>query len=161
MKKAPSRLLTVILLLLTLSTNVTASNQKAPDFALKLQSGNITLKELQGKIVYLDFWASWCVPCRKSFPWMNEMHARYKDKGLVILAVNLDKDPELVAKFLRDYPAKFKIAYDPSGKSAEAYKVLGMPSSYIIDRQGNIIETHIGFREKDKAGLEKKISSLL
>ncbi len=161
MKQASSRFLTVILLLFTLSTNVTASNQKAPDFSLKTQSGNITLKELQGKIVYLDFWASWCVPCRKSFPWMNEMHDRYKDKGLVIVAVNLDKDPELVAKFLSDYPAKFKIAYDPSGKSAEAYKVLGMPSSYIIDRKGNIIETHIGFREKDKADLEKKISSFL
>jgi peroxiredoxin len=142
--------------------SVTAtSGQKAPDFSLKTDSGTITLKELQGKVVYLDFWASWCVPCRKSFPWMNAMHEKYSDKGLVILAINLDKEAKLVAKFLKQYPAKFKIAYDPSGKSAEAYKVLGMPSSYIIDRKGNIVETHVGFREKDKVDLENKISSTL
>lgn len=89
------------------------------------------------------------------------MHTKYSNKGLIVLAVNLDKDARLVAKFLSHYPAKFKIAYNPTGQTAEKYKVMGMPSSYIIDRQGNIVETHAGFREKDKDALEKKISNIL
>ncbi|MFV2060726.1 MAG: TlpA family protein disulfide reductase [Gammaproteobacteria bacterium] len=163
MSKSISRLLTLLFIaLLTFSVTITATSaQKAPEFSLKTDSGTITLNDLKGKVVYLDFWASWCVPCRKSFPWMNAMHVKYSSKGLVILAINLDKKPEAVAKFLKQYPAKFKIAYDPSGKSAEAYKVLGMPSSYILDRNGNIVSTHIGFREKDKAELEKKINEVL
>jgi len=162
MKKTPLRLVNVmLLLLLSFSVSVIADDKSAPDFSLKTQSGTISLKELKGKVVYVDFWASWCIPCRKSFPWMNSMHAKYSTKGLVILAINLDKDAKLVSKFLNQYPAKFKIAYDPSGKSAEAYKVLGMPSSYIIDRQGNIVASHVGFREKNKAELEKNISRFL
>lgn len=162
MKKTCYLITSFIFLPLLLSTVVIAdTSEKAPDFSFKIDTGTLTLEALRGKVIYLDFWASWCVPCRKSFPWMNQMHTQYGDQGLFILAVNLDKNPDLVTKFLDKYPAKFEIAYDASGDSAEQYKVIGMPTSYIIDRQGNIVDIHLGFREKDKAALEEKIRSAL
>jgi len=133
----------------------------APSFELAGDRNPVRLADYRGKVVYLDFWASWCGPCRKSFPWMNAMHQRYKDQGLVVLAVNLDKDRELSDRFLAATPAKFTIAYDPEGKTATAYRVKGMPSSYLIDREGRIHGLHIGFRESDADALETEISQLL
>jgi len=133
----------------------------APAFTLPTANKSISLSQFQGKVVYLDFWASWCTSCRKSFPWMNKMQERYGKKGLVIVAVNLDKDKAQLDKFLKKYPTNFIIAEDPSGSIAARYKVPGMPSAYLISRKGEITSYHIGFREKDKAKLEEKIKSLL
>jgi thiol-disulfide isomerase/thioredoxin len=138
-----------------------ATAAEAPSVTLNTPSGKINLESLRGKVIYLDFWASWCVPCRKSFPWMNDMHKRYGDKGLVVLAVNLDKDKASVTRFLEKYPADFIIAYDPEGHSAEKYNVKAMPSSWIIDQNGNVVKSHRGFREKDKAILEQEIRHVL
>ena len=152
----------ILLLLLVLSPfQVFASDEPAPVFELPTDNGKITLDSLKGKVVYLDFWASWCGPCRKSFPWMNRMIQRYRDKGLVIVAVNLDKSRDLAQKFLQDYPAQFTIAYDPEGNIAEAYDVQGMPSSYLIDRRQHIVKVHLGFKDEDTLGLERNIEYLL
>ena len=120
----------------------------------------VDLSELKGQVIYLDFWASWCTPCRKSFPWMNEMQNKYKKDGLKIVAVNLDKSRDLIDKFLLRTPAEFTIAFDPGGQLAQSYNLVGMPTSYLIDRLGHIQATHIGFRKKDKAKLEAKIQGL-
>lgn len=133
----------------------------APDFKLPSAKGMVELGKLKGKVVYVDFWASWCVPCRKSFPWMNELHKKYKDQGLEVVAVNLDKSREPIDEFLTKTPADFTIAYDPNGTMATTYKVSGMPSSYLIDRNGQLQVSHIGFRDKDKEELEGKIKELL
>jgi thiol-disulfide isomerase/thioredoxin len=133
----------------------------APDFKLASAKGMVELNKLKGKVVYVDFWASWCTPCRKSFPWLNEMNKKYKDQGLEVIGINLDKSREPIDEFLAKTPAEFTIAYDPSGGAASGYKVMGMPSTYIIDRQGNIAYSHIGFREKDKEELEGKIKEFL
>lgn len=133
----------------------------APDFSLPGDSGVVTLSEHHGEVVYLDFWASWCPPCRESFPWMNDLQKQYGKQGLKIIAVNLDKDRSDVESFLTATPPGFTIAYDPDGTVAERYGVQGMPSSYLIDRNGNLRGTHIGFRDKDKAELEQKIIQLL
>lgn len=133
----------------------------APAFSAPTDSGKLQLSELRGKVVYLDFWATWCPPCRKSFPWFNDMMARYKDQGLVIVAVNMDKDRSDVEKFLIKYPADFIIAYDPNGDIALDYDVKGMPSSYLINRMGDLSLSHMGFHEKDKDGLEAAIVELL
>lgn len=138
-----------------------AVNEPAANFTLPTDQGTIELNKLQGQVVYLDFWASWCSPCRKSFPWMNAMQSRYGKDGLTIIAVNLDKEKDLAAKFLAEVPTQVTVAYDPEGKVAAQYQLMGMPTSFLIDRQGTIHRTHIGFRDTDKQALEADIQHLL
>jgi len=138
-----------------------AADNLAPDFSLPGRDQTVSLGALRGKVVYVDFWASWCQPCRQSFPWMNRLQKRYQEQGLVIVGINLDKSRELSDDFLKKIPAEFTVAYDPEGKVASAYRVKGMPSSYLIDRQGRTQKTHIGYREETSGDMESAIQSLL
>lgn len=121
----------------------------------------LDLAAYRGKVVYLDFWASWCGPCRKSFPWLDGLQARYADQGLVVIAVNLDTDRRLATDFLREVPVGFRIAYDPTGRLAAEWRLLGMPSSFVIDRAGKVRGQHTGFRSADQAVLERALTGLL
>lgn len=134
----------------------------APAFALRDAHGaTITLEALRGHVVYVDFWASWCGPCRRSFPWMNELQRRYGDRGLAIVAINVDKNAADAARFLERNPAQFAIAYDREGITPLAYAVEGMPSSYLVDPQGRIIDVEQGFHDERKDALEQRIRSLV
>lgn len=115
----------------------------------------------RGKVLVLDFWASWCVPCRRSFPWLNSMHEKYADKGLVIVGVNLDQEPGEAARFLEKYPARFRIHYDREGLLAEKYDVQGMPTSFVIGRDGEIEAEHRGFKVKRQGEYEAAIVAAL
>jgi thiol-disulfide isomerase/thioredoxin len=148
-------------LLLAYSSVSIAAVTKAPNITLPSLKGEFELSQLKGRVVYLDFWASWCEPCKKSFPWMNDMKAMYKKQGLEIVAVNLDKDRKLADAFLREMNVNFIVAFDQSGDVASKYKVMGMPSSYLIGRDGGLYASHIGFRQKDKAKMEAAIQKLL
>ena len=132
-----------------------------PDITVTTDQGPLRLASLRGKVVYLDYWASWCAPCRQSFPWMNEMQSRYGDKGLVVVAVSVDKDTAEARRFLASNPARFTVAFDPEGNTAKALALKGMPSSFLIDRQGEIVSTHVGFREAGKQKIEGEIGALL
>ena len=145
----------LFLLFALLSGTVMAA--PAPDFSV----GDSKLSDLKGQVVYLDFWASWCKPCRKSFPWMNEMHGKYADSGFTILAVNLDSDSELAQAFLAKLPANFPIVYDPQGTIAQQYKLPGMPTSYLIDKSGELRVAHKGFFTDRAQQYEQEIISLL
>ncbi len=114
-----------------------------------------------GKVVVLDFWASWCVPCRRSFPWLNAMHEKYSGQGLVIVGVNLDMEQSDAAKFLEEYPAEFAIVYDENKALARQYDVVAMPSSYIIGRDGQIAARHMGFKVKQQDDYEALIVKAL
>jgi thiol-disulfide isomerase/thioredoxin len=138
-----------------------AGLNQAPEINLPGINGNVQLEEFKGKVVYLDFWASWCLPCKKSFPWMNEMKQNYAEQGFEIIAINLDKERKLADEFLAEVDVNFTIAYDESGQSASLYKLKGMPSSYLIVRDGKVYASHIGFRDKDKLQLEQTIKNLL
>ena len=138
-----------------------ASAQKAPGFTLPGQNKTIQLAKYRGKVVYVDFWASWCEPCKRSFPWMNELQTLYGDDGFHIIAVNLDESREEANAFLKKMPAKFDIAFDKSGKTAEAYKLKAMPSSYLIDRNGELVHKSLGYRAEEKKILETKIKQLV
>ncbi len=143
------------------SQNSFAAPAQAPEINLPGIEGNVQLEKLKGKVVYLDFWASWCVPCKKSFPWLHEIKQSYADQGFEVVAVNLDKERKLADEFLQVMDVNFKVAFDESGESASRYKLKGMPSSYLIGRDGKLYASHIGFREKDKAKLEQAIKKLL
>lgn len=119
------------------------------------------LAQYKNKVVYLDFWASWCGPCRKSFPWLNEIQTKYKEQGLVVIGVNLDTELDQAKRFLKDVPANFKVFSDPDGKLAEKYNLVGMPSSFVIDGKGKVRHRHVGFKKSNTDEYEKSIESLL
>ncbi len=150
-------LLILTLCVLTLSPAIHAEN--LPLYGLNGKT--MSLDQYKGKVVWLDFWASWCVPCRASFPWMNEMQKKYESSGFEVVAINLDKERPEVDRFLKHYPASFSILLDPTGKSALHYKVKGMPSSYILDKNGEVVEHHLGFKQDELAQYESKIQQYL
>ena len=119
------------------------------------------LQPVEGRVVWVDFWASWCVPCRRSFPWLNSMHRKYGADGLEIIAVNLDKDRALADRFLAEVPAEFALRFDPAGALAKQYGVQAMPSSFLIDSDGNVLASHAGFRTADTADYERAIQDAL
>ena len=121
----------------------------------------LTAQSMEGKIIYVDFWASWCKPCLKSFPWMHEMQEKYYDDGLKIIAVNLDKEASLSDSFLEKAPANFDLVFDTEASFAEQFKVKAMPSSYLFDREGNLQASHMGFQDKKKDLYEKELRLLL
>ena len=151
----------VLLCLLLMNISSAADVSKAPAINLPAIEGEVDLVQLQGKVVYLDFWASWCDPCRESFPWMAEMKEKYGDQGFEVVAVNLDKERALADKFLNKMKLNFVVAFDASAESAEKYGLRGMPGSYLIGRDGSIQASHLGFIDKDKAKLEAVIKILL
>lgn len=121
----------------------------------------LDIAEYGGKVVVLDFWASWCVPCRRSFPWLNTMHQKYAQDGLVIIGINVDHEPGDAAEFLRAYPAQFMISYDNNGVVAREYDVQGMPSSFVIGRDGQMKARHLGFKVKRQDEYEAAIVAAL
>lgn len=134
--------------------------EQAPAFELSAEGTDVKLSDYRGKVVYLDFWASWCDPCRRSFPWMNQLQSRYGSDGFAVVAVNLDESQQEAIKFLQQIPASFDIAYDPSGKTAEAYGLKAMPSSFLIDRNGHLVHSSLGYRAAERI-VEDKIRKLV
>lgn len=152
-----------LLLLLAPTLQAVEVGQQAPDFTLPGIQGNetIQLSELRGKVVYLDFWASWCAPCLISLPLYNDLYQRYQSAGLEIVGVNVDDPVENGQEFLLDTPLDFRIPADPEGNVPELYNVLGMPTSVLIDRDGVVRMVHVGFRQGDLEKIEVEIKALL
>lgn len=148
------------LLAASVSAQALEVGQAVPAVNVMSLSGGEQALNPTAKVTYVDFWASWCGPCKQSFPWMNDMQAKYGKKGLEILAVNVDAKASDAEKFLASNPAQFKVVQDIKGAAAKAYGVKGMPSSYLIV-QGKVIATHQGFKETDREELEKAIQGAL
>lgn len=152
---------TLFFVLLTLSNAARSGFPLAPDFTLPTQDNPIQLSKLQAKLVYVDFWASWCRPCKSSFPWMISMKEKYKDQGFEIVAINLDKDKTLAYEFIKTQAVNFPIAFDPQAIVAEKYGIEGMPSSYLVDVDGRLRLRYTGFWIKSKDEKEQMIKTLL
>ncbi|HEY1328901.1 MAG TPA: TlpA disulfide reductase family protein [Casimicrobiaceae bacterium] len=134
----------------------------APAFSLAgAQGETVSLERLRGQVVYVDFWASWCGPCKRSFPWMNELVAKYGKDGFTVVAVNVDKKAEDAQRFLAATPARFTVVYDAAATTPAAYQVKGMPSSFLVDRSGRVVMVEQGFRDEQKATVESRIRELL
>ncbi len=119
------------------------------------------LQNYKGQVIYVDFWASWCGPCAKSFPFLNEMHEQLKGQGLQIVGVNLDENADDAKTFLAKYPASFTVVADVSKQCAKDFEVKAMPSSYLIDRKGVVHHVHLGFKPGEAKELKVLVEKLL
>jgi thiol-disulfide isomerase/thioredoxin len=133
----------------------------APAIDLPTDTGRIKPADLAGKVVYVDFFASWCGPCKLSFPWLKAMQEEYAAKGLVVVAINVDKDRADAVQFVAHYSPTFLVGYDPRGKTADAFNVQGMPSSFLVSPTGTILYSHVGFDMKDAAKIQAQIEKAL
>lgn len=134
----------------------------APNFSLPSQQGaSLSLNSFRGKVVYLDFWASWCGPCRHTLPWMKNLQAKFDSQGLQVLAVNLDKNQQDAEKALSAVGHSLTVLFDNEGNVARTFSLPTMPTSFIIDRDGVIVAVHPGFREGDDATIETEIQKAL
>lgn len=121
----------------------------------------ISLEKLKGKIVIIDFWASWCEPCKNSFPFYNELFLKYKDQGLVIIGVSTDDNTQERDRFLKDHPVEFLIYYDKSKQMISDFKVKILPSLFLFDKELKPVRFFGGFNSKNKSDLEAEIKKLL
>lgn len=134
----------------------------APDFTLKSNQGkNMRLEELRGEVVMLNFWASWCGPCRQEMPLMNDIYEDYKDLGFTILAVNVDEDSADADRFLTAVPVDFPVLYDNESKVSEMYEVDAMPTTVLIDRDGNKRFHHRGYKPGYEDEYAKQVKALV
>jgi len=135
----------------------------APDFtALSLVEGEtVKLSEYRGKVVYLDFWASWCPPCLTSLPQFNQLSEEFPASQFQMLAVNVDENPDKARKFLRKHPVRYPSAMDPKAKLPEKFGLKTMPTSYLIDRKGVVRYVHKGFRRGDLDRIRSEIQKVL
>jgi thiol-disulfide isomerase/thioredoxin len=123
----------------------------APDFTLKSVGGpNLRLQEQRGQVVMINFWATWCGPCRQEMPLLDAMYKKYKKMGFTLIGVNVEPDSKAAEAFLKTVPVSFPVAFDPDSSVSKLYSVQGMPSSVIIDRKGNARVIHRGYRPGDE-----------
>jgi len=152
----------IISLFLVLSVNISAKSVAAPDFTLKSLDGkNVRLSDLRGQVMLLNFWASWCGPCRQEMPILDEIHNKYKSLGFSVLGVNLDAKSKKAIGYLKDTPVTFPVLYDPKGVTSEQYGVSAMPSTVIIDRNGNVRHLHKGYKSGYEDEYMAQIKKLL
>jgi cytochrome c biogenesis protein CcmG/thiol:disulfide interchange protein DsbE len=135
----------------------------APLFSLNGVNGEtkIALASYQGKVVYVDFWASWCVPCRLSFPFLSTLREQYASQGFEIIAVNLDENPQAALEFLQRYPVSYPVAIGFATTTPTDYQVSAMPSAFLIDAKGILRLKHMGFSAKHQGFLQAVVEKLL
>lgn len=157
----------VLLLALSLSLPGAAyavqQGQPAPLFKAEPLQGSrpVELEQFRGKVVYLDFWASWCAPCRQSLPALEQMRGEHGERGFEVIAVNVDEVSQDGLDFLEKYPVTYPTVRDPEGRLARLYGVRTMPMSYLIDRQGVVRHVHQGFNKKDLPRLDAAVRKLV
>lgn len=134
----------------------------APDFTLKSNNGkNLKLSEYRGTVVLINFWASWCGPCRQEMPLLDELHKKYSSYGFTVLGVNVEEDSAGANKILREIPVSFPVLYDTANKVSKAYDVSAMPSTVMVDRDGNMRYLHKGYKPGDEASYKKWVKKLI
>ncbi|MDG1986397.1 MAG: TlpA disulfide reductase family protein [Halieaceae bacterium] len=164
LRKNQAIFLPFLFLVLTFKIEALEAGDFAPKFSLPdLFKDHVTysLEEKQDLLVYVDFWASWCAPCRLSMPALEQLYREFSGDGFYVLAVNVDAIKEDAIGFLKDFPVSYSVLADPEGIVSQLYNVIGMPSGYLINRKGKIIHSHIGFRRGDEEVLRKMIRNEL
>ena len=161
--KRCSFILTIILFLTVCFSSPAFSGEKAANFTLNDINGKkVSSSEFKGKVVVLNFWATWCGPCRAEMPSLNNLYNEYKDKGLVVLAVSVDTSEKPVKSFIKEYKLSFPVLMDKNKEvSFDDYGVLGLPTTFLIDKNGIVKEKIMGEMEWDSPRMKEKILKLL
>ncbi len=149
-------------LMLALSVQAEDLSGPAPEFALKAMDGKtVRLSDYKGQVVMINFWASWCGPCREEMPILEDMYNTYKKAGFVLLGVTIDERVSDAKNFLDKSPVSFPVLLDTKGKVADLYNNRAMPSSYFIDRKGNLAHLHKGYRPGEESNYKSVIKKLI
>jgi len=161
--RGPARIVVIALLLAGMPANGVERGESMPSFQLPalVEGYDFSSETLRGKLVYLDFWASWCPPCLHSLPALNRIHADYEGQDLVVVAINLDEDPGEARRFLHKLGIDYLVLSDPQGMVAGQFDLPAMPTSYLIDRKGVVVWRHIGYKKKDEARIRESIDAAL
>lgn len=150
------------LIIVTSSAGAEVLKDRAPDFSLASPDGkSVSLAALKGEVVMVNFWASWCAPCRQEMPLLDAMYKRFKPLGFTLVGVNVDEEPNAARTLLRDVPVSFPIGLDSNMTVSAAYQVMVMPTTVFVDRKGMIRHVHQGYRPGDEAAYEKQLRALL
>ena len=163
MKLSLSRFLPGMLLICFLGTaGASPVSGPAPDFTLKSLGGkNLKLSEMAGNVVLINFWASWCGPCREEMPLLNAMHKKYEPLGFTVLGVNVEEQADNARGFLRDFPVDFPVLLDSSNQVSKLYNVVAMPTTVVVDRDGNLRYLHKGYKSGDEKKYQEMIKKLV
>ena len=137
--------------------------REAPDFALPaLAAGeSLTLQDYRGDVVYLTFWASWCVPCRQEMPYLAQLWQRHREAGLRVIGINVEDDTAAALQFAEDHDIPFPLVSDQDRAVSELYRVPGFPTHFIVDRKGKIRFSGMGFNLADVAAVSQEVETLL
>ena len=150
------------LCLLTISSVNGSDVAPAPNFTLPTRTGEqVTLSDLQGQVVMINFWASWCGPCREEMPLLEQIHQRYERLGFTLLGVNVEEDSKMAENWLKDRPVSFPILFDPENGVSKLYDVAAMPSTVIVDRKGNVRYLHHGYQPGYEDDYQNQIRALV
>ena len=134
----------------------------APNFTLKSLGGkNLKLSEMAGNVVLINFWASWCGPCREEMPLLNAMHNKYEPLGFTVLGVNVEEQADNARGFLKDFPVDFPILLDNRNQVSKLYNVVAMPTTVVVDRDGNMRYLHKGYKSGDEKKYQEMIKKLV
>ncbi len=156
------QIMAILLLACVTALQAGPAPSPAPDFALKSDSGeNLRLSELRGDVVLINFWASWCGPCRQEMPLLSGLHEQYRDLGFTVLGVNVEENSEAARKLLRDMPVSFPVLFDTDSAVSKQYDVMAMPSTVLVDRDGNMRYLHRGFNPGEEAIYAEKVRDLI
>ena len=142
--------------------NASAVQGLAPNFTLKTLTGkNLKLSEMTGNVVLINFWASWCGPCREEMPLLNALHKKYEQLGFTVLGVNVEEDVKNARGFLKNFPVNFPVLLDTTNKVSKQYNVLAMPTTVVVDRDGNMRYLHKGYKPGDEKKYQQMVKKLV
>lgn len=168
MKLNLSRTFLKLVLLCSLSlvavgpANAASGAKPAPNFTLKsLQGKNLKLSEMTGNVVLINFWASWCGPCREEMPLLNALHKKYEPLGFTVLGVNVEEKADNARGFLNDFPVDFPVLLDNKNQVSKLYNVVAMPTTVVVDRDGNMRFLHKGYKPGDEDKYRKMVKKLV
>ena len=162
-RSSPRFLIACLITLMCFSiTGGAAVKGPAPNFTLKSMSGkNLKLSEMTGNVVLINFWASWCGPCREEMPLLNALHKKYEPLGFTVLGVNVEEQPDKARGFLNDFPVDFPILLDNTNKVSKQYNVIAMPTTVLVDRDGNVRYLHEGYKPGDEKKYRQMVKKLV